>query len=153
IYSVPGGTASLATPKYGRYLGHPLTVDSNNAVGDAHPSAMAIVKGKDGTEGLYVPQTNDDTLARLVLKNGKHIVPDYDLGATFLSFVNNSGGEATLAKGTYPNALAVSPDNTKLFVAEAGINSVAVVDVSDPLKPSVLGRIPTGWYPTALAVS
>jgi hypothetical protein len=58
-----------------------------------------------------------------------------------------------LAKGAYPNAMVVSPDNRKLFVAEAGINSVAVLDVTDPFHPSLLGRIPTGWYPTGLAIS
>jgi YVTN family beta-propeller protein len=153
VYAVPGGAAPRVTPRYGKYLGHTLTLDANNAVGDAHPSAMAIVKAKDGTEVLYVANANDDSLARIVLKTGRHLVPDFDLGATFLSFANNSGAKLTLAKGTYPNALAVSPDGTKLFVAEAGIESVAVLDVTDPFHPSVLGRIPTGWYPTAIAIS
>ena len=153
IYAAQGGFASLTTPKVGKYLGHALKVDANNAIGDVHPSAMAIVKGADGTEVLYVAKTNDDSLARLIIKSGKHVLPDFDLGGTFLSFLNNSGLNLTLAKGTYPNAMVVSPDNKKLFVAEAGINSVAVLDVSDPLNPAVLGRIPTGWYPTALAIS
>jgi YVTN family beta-propeller protein len=152
VYAAQGGFASLATPKYGKYLGQPLKLDDNNAVGSTHPSAMAIVKGSDGTEVLYVAKTNDDSLARLVVKTGK-VLSDFDLGATFLSFLNNSKSKLTLAKGTYPNAIAVSPDNTKLFVAEAGINSVAVLDVTDPLNPALLGRIPTGWYPTGLAVS
>jgi YVTN family beta-propeller protein len=152
VYSATSGFASLAAPKYGRYLGTPLKLDANNAVGDVHPSAMAIVKGSDGTEVLFVAKTNDDSLARVVIKSGKHLT-DYNLGSTFVSFLNNSGSKITLAKGAYPNAIAVSPDNTKLFVAEAGINSVAVLDVTDPLNPSLLGRIPTGWYPTALAVS
>ena len=38
-------------------------------------------------------------------------------------------------------------------MAEAGINSVAVLHTSDPAAPKLLGRIPTGWYPTALEVS
>jgi YVTN family beta-propeller protein len=153
VYSIPAGAAPQATPKYGKYLGHALTLDANNAVGDSHPSAMAIVKVKGGTEVLYVANANDDSLARIVLKTGKHLMPDFDLGATFLSFANNSRSRVTLAKGTYPNALALSPDGTKLFVAEAGIESVAVVDVRDPFNPALLGRIPTGCYPTALAIS
>ena len=40
-----------------------------------------------------------------------------------------------------------------MYIAEAGINSVAVLDTSNPRKPELLGRIPTGWYPTALALS
>ncbi len=152
VYAAQGGFASLATPKYGRYLGTALKIDANNAIGDVHPSAMAIVKGSDGTEVLYVAKTNDDSLARILIKSGKHL-SDYDLGSTFVSFLNNSSSKLTVAKGGYPNALAVSADNTKLFVAEAGLNSVAVLDVTDPLNPNLLGRIPTGWYPTGLAVS
>ena len=153
IYRAKGGFASLAKLKSGKYLGNKLTLDGNNSVGDVHPSAMAIVKGTDGSEVLFVAKTNDDSLARIVLKTGKIVKPDFDLGSTFVSYLNNSGAKITLAKGAYPNALAVSPDNTRLYVAEAGINSVAVLDVTDPLNPIVLGRIPTGWYPTALSVS
>lgn len=153
VYAAQGGFASLATPKYGKYLGHTLNLTGNNAIGDVHPSAMAVVKGADGTEVLFVAKTNDDHLARYILRSGLPAGTDYDLGATFVSYLNNSTATITLAKGAYPNAMVVSPDNTKLFVAEAGINSVAVLDVTDPLNPSLLGRIPTGWYPTALAVS
>ncbi|MBZ5657923.1 MAG: hypothetical protein LAO56_21895 [Acidobacteriia bacterium] len=153
VYAAKGGFASLATPKYGRYLGNTLTLTGNNAIGDVHPSAMAVVKGPDGTEVLFVAKTNDDHLKSFVLKTGKPVGPDYDLGATFVSYLNNSTTKITLAKGAYPNAMVVSPDNTKLFIAEAGINSVAVLDVADPFNPSLLGRIPTGWYPTALAIS
>jgi len=153
IYAASGGFAQLATPKYGRYLGNTLSLTGNNAIGDTHPSAMAVVKGPDGTEVLFIAKTNDDHLARYVMKSGAPAGGDYDLGATFVPYLNNKNPKITLAKGTYPNAMAVSPDNTKLFVAEAGINSVAVLDVTDPLNPNLLGRIPTGWYPTALAVS
>ena len=38
-------------------------------------------------------------------------------------------------------------------MAEAGLNSVAVLDTRNPEKPLLLGRIPTGWYPTALELS
>ena len=153
VYGAKGGFAQLATLKYGKYLGHTLNLIGNNAIGDTHPSAMAVVKGPDGTEVLYVAKTNDDHLARYILKSGMSAGPDYDLGETFVAYLNNSASTLTLAKGTYPNAMVVSPDNTKLFVAEAGINSVAVIDVTDPLNPNLLGRIPTGWYPTGLAIS
>jgi len=55
------------------------------------------------------------------------------------------------AGGAYPNALALSPGG-KLYVAEAGTNSVAVLSAG---KHSELGAptgfIPTEYYPTALA--
>jgi YVTN family beta-propeller protein len=53
-------------------------------------------------------------------------------------------------KGVIPFGLAISPDQKRLFVAEAGINAVAVVDV-DTRK--VLGHLPTGWFPSKLKVT
>ncbi|MBV9493208.1 MAG: bifunctional YncE family protein/alkaline phosphatase family protein [Acidobacteria bacterium] len=50
--------------------------------------------------------------------------------------------------GTTPNALAISNDGTRLFAAEADANAVAVIDLK---THQILGRIPTEWYPTALA--
>jgi len=55
--------------------------------------------------------------------------------------------------GSTPDALALSPDGRRLFVANADNNNVAVIDVSNRKESRVLGFIPTGWYPTALAVS
>jgi DNA-binding beta-propeller fold protein YncE len=61
------------------------------------------------------------------------------------------------AEGSTPNALALSRDETSLFVAEADNNAVAVFDVSVEATggqrashQSLKGRIPTDWYPTAI---
>jgi YVTN family beta-propeller protein len=66
-------------------------------------------------------------------------------------------------EGSTPCGLALSPDGKSLFVANADNNSVIVVDVSGDLMEEaqdrgerislVNGFIPTGWYPTAVAVS
>src|ERR1700676_3689253 len=55
--------------------------------------------------------------------------------------------------GTQPSALALSKDGTRLYVALAGLNAVAVIDARDPVHLHRLGLIPTGWYPTALALA
>ncbi len=63
-------------------------------------------------------------------------------------------------EGTTPNALALSPDGTRLFAAEADANAVAVFDLSARTadlpaatgQDLLAGRIPVGWYPTALVV-
>jgi YVTN family beta-propeller protein len=55
--------------------------------------------------------------------------------------------------GSTPDAVAVTSDGTRLFVANADNNDVAVIDISTPDHSHVLGFIPTGWYPSALAVS
>jgi YVTN family beta-propeller protein len=67
-------------------------------------------------------------------------------------------------EGSTPDALAVSPDGSTLFVANADNNDVMVVDISgkrldDKARDNnesisiVEGFIPVGWYPSALAVS
>src|SRR5207245_7897481 len=65
--------------------------------------------------------------------------------------------------GTSPNAMALSADGSRLFVADASINAVAVYDslnftlaasqATEPLEVRALGFIPTEWYPSALAIT
>lgn len=53
-------------------------------------------------------------------------------------------------RGVIPFGMALSPDQKRLYVAESGINAVAVIDAEN-LK--VLGHIPTGWFPAKIKVS
>ncbi|HLJ50461.1 MAG TPA: bifunctional YncE family protein/alkaline phosphatase family protein [Bryobacteraceae bacterium] len=53
--------------------------------------------------------------------------------------------------GMTPSALALSPNQTRLFVVCSDANAVAVADVSEA-RAHVLGFIPVGWYPTAAKV-
>ena len=53
-------------------------------------------------------------------------------------------------KGSSPNSLAFSPDGTRLYATLGGENAVAVIDVA---SQQLLGRIPTGWYPSSVSVS
>lgn len=53
-------------------------------------------------------------------------------------------------RGVIPFGLALSPDHKRLYVAESGINAIAVIDVPD-LK--VIGHIPSGWFPSKVEVS
>ncbi|HEX8523444.1 MAG TPA: bifunctional YncE family protein/alkaline phosphatase family protein [Tepidisphaeraceae bacterium] len=53
-------------------------------------------------------------------------------------------------EGSTPSGVAVSPDGKALFVANADNNDVAVVDISNPEVSTVVGFVPTGWYPTAV---
>ncbi len=52
-------------------------------------------------------------------------------------------------RGLIPFGLALSPDEKRLYVACSGLNAVAVVDAD---RHAVLGYIPTGWWPTKVAV-
>jgi DNA-binding beta-propeller fold protein YncE len=58
-------------------------------------------------------------------------------------------GEANAPRGAAPNHLALSPDGARLYVASAWENAVDVFSTADF---SQLGRIPTGFYPTSVAV-
>jgi DNA-binding beta-propeller fold protein YncE len=51
-------------------------------------------------------------------------------------------------EGSTPNAVALTSDGKRLLVAEADNNAVAVFDVA---TGKLLGRVPTDWYPTAIA--
>lgn len=53
-------------------------------------------------------------------------------------------------RGVIPFGMALSPDKKRLYVAESGINAVAVIDVAGT---RVLGHLPVGWFPSKLAVS
>jgi YVTN family beta-propeller protein len=144
LLSAPKGNGALLSLQGSIYEGHPL--DSLYKVGDTHPSATAIVR-RGGVEVLYVTKSNSDRLGAILLNNGRRL-PDVDLSP--LDFEREGYHKI---HGAYPNAIIVSPDSTRAYVAEAGLNSVVVIDTEDPFRPFVLGRIPTDWYPTGLALS
>ena len=52
--------------------------------------------------------------------------------------------------GCTPTSLALSADERRLFVTLADLNAVAVVDLT---AEHLSGFIPTGWYPTAIAIT
>ena len=56
-------------------------------------------------------------------------------------------------EGSTPDALAIDPSRHVLYVANADNNDVGVVDISNRQHSQVVGFIPTGWYPSALALS
>ena len=146
VVSIPGGNPANASVVGAVYEGQPNGLDDRMLVGETHPSATAIVRR--GTQEVeYVTKTNSDALGLILVANNRKLA-DFNLSPLNL---NLAGGHQV--HGSYPNALAVSPDNTRLYVAEAGLDSVAVLDVSTPTAPKLLGRIPTGWYPSALSVS
>jgi len=65
----------------------------------------------------------------------------------------NVGPTARAPQGSTPNGLVLDRRNNMLFVANADNNSVAVVNVTEPGISQVMGFIPAGWYPSALALT
>jgi YVTN family beta-propeller protein len=141
LLSAPQGNGARLTLTVSRYEGHPLS--DTHFVGDTHPSATAVVNS-GSSQFLYVTKSNSDALGVIDLVTSAK-KPDVLLKAIAVGSKN--------IDGAYPNAIAVSPDNKTLYVAEAGLNSVAVVDVSSAPGGTIKGRIPTDWYPTGVSIS
>jgi len=122
--------------KPGQLIGQ--VADGIAAYGGSHPNSVAMTR-----KALYVSNGNNDSIsifdAHSLRREG-----DISLGSVL--------GSDAVFKGVQPVALAVSADQTRLYVAEAGINAVAVIDLKGD-SPSVLGHIPVGWWPSALALS
>jgi YVTN family beta-propeller protein len=145
LLSAPGGNGSQLALQGSFYEGHPL--DELYNVGDTHPNATAIVR-RNGIEVLYVAKANSDSVG-LISLNGNQNLNDFDLSLSQFRLNDDQHH----VHGTYPNAIAVSPSGDRVYVAEAGLNSVAVLNTSNPTQPMLVGRIPTDWYPTGLAIS
>jgi YVTN family beta-propeller protein len=105
-----------------------------------HPTGMALSPSGDR---LYVTNANSDTVS--VINTASDTV------ARTLH-VGETGPEQQPILGSAPNAVAVSPNGQTLFVANGAQNAIAVVDADASGDDAVRGLIPTGWYPTAVAL-
>src|SRR5581483_2538611 len=54
-------------------------------------------------------------------------------------------------EGSTPEGVAVSPDGKSLFVVNADNNDVMVADIANAKESRVVGFVPVGWYPCAVA--
>jgi YVTN family beta-propeller protein len=88
---------------------------------------------------LYVSNTNSDTVS----------VIDTNQDAVISTLVVRPAEQRGLP-GANPLGLSLSPDETQLFVALSDLNAVGVVDLR---RQTLVGLIPTGWYPTALSAT
>ncbi|MFL6205118.1 MAG: bifunctional YncE family protein/alkaline phosphatase family protein [Acidimicrobiales bacterium] len=107
-----------------------------------HPSALAL---RSDPDRLFVANTNDDTIS----------VFDLDASAGLvLAGVESVAPQSGVPVGAHPDAFALSPDGSTLFVALAGLNAVEVRDgVTGARMGGMPTYIPTGWYPSALLVT
>ena len=106
-----------------------------------HPSAVQLSADKTR---LFVADTNDDAISVL------------DVSGAAPSVIATESVRPTdgLPIGAKPVAFALSPDGNTLFVALAGMNAVEVRDGQTAGRVAGLPvYIPTGWYPSALAVT
>jgi YVTN family beta-propeller protein len=111
-------------------------VTSTIAVG-YNPNDMVL--GRDGR--LFVACGNENSVYVVDTKLGRAVE------------VLRTSMHPRAPVGSTPNALALDPSQKFLFVANADNNNVAVIHVGEADESSVLGFIPTAWYPSALAVA
>jgi YVTN family beta-propeller protein len=118
---------------------------------DRHPTSMIV--NADGTR-LFVANSNADSVSVIDTATDQEIERiDVRLAEDALP-------------GSSPEAVALSEDETTLYVANAHSNAVAVVALSgkahggkpmqkmaEAAKSKILGFIPTGQYPSAVAVA
>jgi YVTN family beta-propeller protein len=105
------------------------------AVGGSSPNSVVATN-----DYVFVSNGNNDCISVIDIKGGKVLknIP--------LSIDKRLGN----LRGIIPFGITLSPDQKRLFVAESGINAVAVIDIAGL---EVVGHIPTGWFPSKLKVS
>jgi DNA-binding beta-propeller fold protein YncE len=107
-----------------------------------HPSALQL--SADGKR-LFVADTNDDAITVIDVSHP---------GGPRVHSTESVAPVAGSQVGAHPDAFALSPDGSTLFVALAGLNAIELRDGRTGARlAGEAAYIPTGWYPSALAVT
>ncbi|MDE2127425.1 MAG: bifunctional YncE family protein/alkaline phosphatase family protein, partial [Armatimonadetes bacterium] len=105
------------------------------AVGGSGPNYLLAA----GTR-LYVSDNNDDLVQSIDTRSNR-IVKTYHLDPSPL---------IAGLRGLNPCGMALSPDRLTLYVAQAGINALAVINTRNGKR---IGEIPTAWFPYRVAAA
>jgi YVTN family beta-propeller protein len=110
-------------------------VEGIPAVGGSSPNSLVAT-----SRWIFASNGNNDNITVIDTKNDS-VVKEISLkpDETLKHF-----------RGVIPFGLAVSPDEKQLFVAEAGINAIGVIDLP---SFNVAGHIPAGWFPSKLKIT
>jgi DNA-binding beta-propeller fold protein YncE len=133
--SKPGEECVVARAKTGHLVGEQL--EDFPAVGGSSPNSVVATE-----RFVFVSNGSNDSISVLDAESGNRL-HDIDLALD---------PRVSKLRGLIPFGLALAPDGKRLYVAEAGINAVAVVDIAAE-PPRLLGHIPTAWFPSRVAVS
>jgi DNA-binding beta-propeller fold protein YncE len=108
--------------------------DDITTVGGASPGALVA-----GRARVYVANATNDTIS----------IIDAAGGSSPKEIALTLPGLERL-RGVLPFGLALAADETRLYVACAGLNAVAVLDLA---TQTLLGYIPAGWFPSVVAIT
>jgi YVTN family beta-propeller protein len=109
--------------------------DAGGTVGGSAPNYLAA-SGKN----LYVSNNNNDIIERIDLATGKPAAMTRIVPSPLVAKI----------RGVNPDGMAISPNGKRLYVAEAALNAIAVLNTT---TGKVIGHIPTPWYPYRLAIT
>ncbi|MEY2447747.1 MAG: hypothetical protein QOH79_1223 [Acidimicrobiaceae bacterium] len=117
-------------------------IETNFVTVGHHPTALQLSADR---ETLFVANSNDDSISVVDVSG------DSTPTITSTESVRPLTG---VPVGAHPNALALSPDGSTLFVALAGMNAIEILDGESGARfAGTPEYIPTGWYPSALLVT
>ncbi len=169
---------SLSGTNYGAEIGRaqlPGVGAFDVAVDDASHTAFVSLWGGDGNGGdgvvaVDVADPANPVVAPAVISTGK--ASEAELLVAGKLYVSNADADTLsivdaaartvkslpatsgMILGATPNAIAVEPAGPsgagRVYVANAGENAVVALDL-DTL--AIVGKVPTAWYPTAVAVT
>jgi len=101
---------------------------------------------------LYVTSDNSDVVSVIDVASNKVTATVSTVAPTNVAVtINPANFPTSNFKGASPNGIAISPDQSTLYVTNRGTNSLAVIALGS--APVVTGLIPTGYYPSDVRVS
>ena len=107
---------------------------ANTAIGGSAPSGILAVGDR-----IYVANAHSDTIS-VISAADHHTLGQIALRVPWLLPL----------RGFLPAGMAYDPTTKWLFVAEAGVNAVGVIDTA---RNVVIGHLPVGWYPTRVGIA
>jgi YVTN family beta-propeller protein len=123
----------IAREKTGYRMGE--MVEGLEVVGGSSPNSVAA-----GRDKVFVSNATNDNITVL----------DPATGLTVSTIKINIDEKIDSFRGLIPFGLVLDHKGSRLYVALSGLNCIGVVDTE---TETVLGFIPTGWFPTKLAIS
>lgn len=121
-------------------IGSRISEAPNQTIGGAAPTGVVA-----DDSGVYVSLAHEDAVVK-ISADGQRVLAQTPL-SPFTGRLFEDARHRPL-RGVMPSGLAVR--DGKLYVAESGIDAVAVLHTADL---SVVEHIPVGWNPSALALS
>ena len=113
------------------------TITGKGEIGGSAPTGLVAT-----AIAVYVSLSHQDAVAK-VSADGKRVLAQAQLSPF-------TGAHFDHLRGVMPSGLAFSSASQRLYVAESGIDAVAVLDAA---SLQVIEHIPAGWNPSAVALS